>query len=101
MRRNSGSGHSHPDSLALVCIDQVANCGDSRAVLYTDEEPKIRALSHDHKPYLEAERARIVSAGGMVLAGRVDGEWTGPGLGRCGERKDATSTILWPWVGEA
>ncbi|EWM27022.1 protein phosphatase 1a isoform 2 [Nannochloropsis gaditana] len=50
----------------------VANAGDSRAVMYTTKGT--HQLSRDHKPYLEDERKRIESAGGMVSMQRVDGD---------------------------
>ena len=49
----------------------VANAGDSRAVLCRRGEAV--ALSRDHKPQDEAERARIQNAGGFVQEGRVNG----------------------------
>lgn len=59
---------------ALVTSDQkvyVANAGDSRAVMSVRGEAK--ALSFDHKPSNDTERARIVSAGGYIEFGRVNG----------------------------
>eukprot|EP00753_Platysulcus_tardus_P019689 PLAT7433.1.p1 GENE.PLAT7433.1~~PLAT7433.1.p1 ORF type:complete len:288 (+),score=65.29 PLAT7433.1:32-865(+) len=49
----------------------VAHLGDSRAVLVTADGA--RALTVDHKPTVEEEEARVVSAGGVVLRGRVNG----------------------------
>jgi serine/threonine protein phosphatase PrpC len=49
----------------------VANAGDSRCVLA--EEGKAVEMSHDHKPELPVENARIVKAGGIVEDGRVMG----------------------------
>ena len=49
----------------------VANAGDSRAVLASGG--KAIALSEDHKPELEKERARIEAAGGFVVDNRVNG----------------------------
>ena len=51
----------------------VSNTGDSRALLIHADGTFIE-LTSDHKPELEAERARIVAAGGMVQANRVDGQ---------------------------
>ena len=47
----------------------VANAGDSRAVLC--RAGKAVALSTDHKPSLDSERARIEAAGSRVQDGRV------------------------------
>ncbi|XP_076884988.1 protein phosphatase 2C 16-like [Bidens hawaiensis] len=53
--------------VALICSSHivVANCGDSRAVLYRGREAI--ALSNDHKPNREDEYARIEAAGGKVI----------------------------------
>jgi protein phosphatase 1G len=65
----------------VVCLTPtfiaVANCGDSRAVLARKRqmssssmtrlnEVEAVAMSRDHKPHLEGERARIEAAGGVV-----------------------------------
>mmetsp|Transcript_127927 Transcript_127927/g.239282 ORF Transcript_127927/g.239282 Transcript_127927/m.239282 type:complete len:384 (+) Transcript_127927:101-1252(+) len=51
----------------------VANCGDSRAVLW-DEQGKAIPMSKDHKPRCKEERARIEAAGGWVnWEGRIEG----------------------------
>ncbi|XP_076925425.1 protein phosphatase 2C 7-like [Bidens hawaiensis] len=57
--------------VALICSSHiiVANCGDSRAVLYRGKEAI--ALSNDHKPNREDEYARIEAAGGKVI------QWNG------------------------
>ncbi|RVW52471.1 Protein phosphatase 2C 7 [Vitis vinifera] len=57
--------------VAIICSSHiiVANCGDSRAVLYRGKEPI--ALSVDHKPNREDEYARIEAAGGKVI------QWNG------------------------
>jgi len=49
----------------------VANAGDSRAVVYTNDN-EVVALSTDHKPDLETEKQRIHNAGGYVSDGRVN-----------------------------
>lgn len=49
----------------------IANCGDSRAVLYTNGAIKIH--TQDHKPMIQKEKERIQQAGGTVLIGRVNG----------------------------
>ncbi|MFS7974528.1 putative protein-serine/threonine phosphatase [Helianthus anomalus] len=53
--------------VALICSSHivVANCGDSRAVLYRGKEAI--PLSNDHKPNREDEYARIEAAGGKVI----------------------------------
>lgn len=60
-------------SAALITNEMiyVANAGDSRTVLGI--KGRAKALSFDHKPYNEAEKERIVSAGGFVDFGRVNG----------------------------
>lgn len=58
----------------LVC----ANSGDSRVVLSINGNAK--AMSYDHKPNNEGEKARIVAAGGFVDVGRVNGNLA---LSRC------------------
>ncbi|CAA0821153.1 Protein phosphatase 2C 7 [Striga hermonthica] len=57
--------------VAVVCSSHiiVANCGDSRAVLYRGKEAI--ALSIDHKPSREDEYARIEAASGKVI------QWNG------------------------
>jgi len=50
----------------------VANCGDSRCVLGTNNTTK--ELSFDHKPIKKAEKERIKAAGGVVALGRVNGD---------------------------
>eukprot|EP00656_Telonema_subtile_P051513 TRINITY_DN6947_c0_g1_i2.p1 TRINITY_DN6947_c0_g1~~TRINITY_DN6947_c0_g1_i2.p1 ORF type:complete len:306 (-),score=33.29 TRINITY_DN6947_c0_g1_i2:156-1073(-) len=50
----------------------VANVGDSRAILWSQE--KAIPLSFDHKPTNPAEIARITKAGATVVAGRVNGD---------------------------
>lgn len=48
-----------------------ANAGDSRTVMSINGYAK--ALSYDHKPTNEGEKARICAAGGYVDVGRVNG----------------------------
>lgn len=48
----------------------IANCGDSRAVLYDGD--KIKFVTEDHKPYNPKERSRIISAGGTATQ-RING----------------------------
>ncbi|PFH53983.1 hypothetical protein AMATHDRAFT_72999 [Amanita thiersii Skay4041] len=59
---------------ALITGDNkiyVANAGDSRSIIGVKGESK--ALSFDHKPTNESEKARICAAGGFVEFGRVNG----------------------------
>eukprot|EP00042_Codosiga_hollandica_P052345 m.662404 g.662404 ORF g.662404 m.662404 type:complete len:737 (-) comp58475_c0_seq2:249-2459(-) len=49
----------------------IANCGDSRCVVYGSDG--VRFASVDHKPTDPAELLRIQSAGGYVVGGRVCG----------------------------
>ncbi|KAL2344179.1 hypothetical protein Fmac_005464 [Flemingia macrophylla] len=49
----------------------VANAGDSRCVL--SRKGQAHNLSKDHKPDLEAEKDRILKAGGFIQVGRVNG----------------------------
>ncbi|KAF5807931.1 putative protein-serine/threonine phosphatase [Helianthus annuus] len=53
--------------VALICSSHiiVANCGDSRGVLYRGKEAV--PLSNDHKPSREDERRRIEAAGGTII----------------------------------
>lgn len=44
----------------------VANVGDSRALLSSDNGTKIYSLSRDHKPCDENEKVRIIKAGGQI-----------------------------------
>lgn len=48
----------------------IANCGDSRAVLYDGEKPKF--ATEDHKPFNPKERKRIIDAGGTATQ-RING----------------------------
>ena len=49
----------------------VANCGDSRAVLY--RSGGIGFSTQDHKPINPSEKQRIQNAGGSVMIQRVNG----------------------------
>ena len=46
----------------IIC----ANCGDSRAILISENENKIIPLSRDHKPEIPEEKERIIKCGGRV-----------------------------------
>lgn len=69
--RNDESGCAATS--AIITPKQVicANAGDSRTVLSRNGFAK--ALSYDHKPYNEGEKARICAGGGYVEMGRVNG----------------------------
>lgn len=69
--RNDQSGCTA--TTVIITDDKItcANAGDSRTVLGVKGTAK--ALSYDHKPQNEGERARICAAGGFVEAGRVNG----------------------------
>lgn len=58
---------------AILAPDHVffGNLGDSRALLGRLNQELFYTI--DHKPYLEAERDRIVKAGGTVIVQRVNG----------------------------
>jgi protein phosphatase 1G len=59
--------------VAIIRNDEliVANAGDSRCVL--SRKGRAYDLSKDHKPDLDAEKERILNAGGFIVAGRVNG----------------------------
>lgn len=69
--RNDDSGCAA--TAVIITPQQVicGNAGDSRTVLSTNGFAK--ALSYDHKPFNEGEKARICAAGGYVDVGRVNG----------------------------
>ncbi|GAM19275.1 hypothetical protein SAMD00019534_024500 [Acytostelium subglobosum LB1] len=57
----------------MVCI---ANVGDTRVVMGTlndDHQFVSERLTFDHRPVEDTERKRIISAGGTILNGRVNG----------------------------
>ncbi|KAJ1400691.1 hypothetical protein SESBI_29382 [Sesbania bispinosa] len=69
----------------------VANCGDSRAVLYRGKEAL--PLSADHKPNREDERERIEAAGGRVI------HWKGYRvLGVLAMSRSIGDRYLKPWI---
>lgn len=57
--------------LILKGVVWCANSGDSRTILWSNK--KVIALSEDHKPDNEIEKARISKAGGFIIEGRVNG----------------------------
>ncbi|KAL9248507.1 putative protein phosphatase 2C 60 [Drosera capensis] len=72
------SDFTGPTSGSTACVGLirenqlvVANAGDSRCVI--SRKGQAYNLSRDHKPDLEAERERILKAGGFIHAGRVNG----------------------------
>ncbi|XP_076881852.1 protein phosphatase 2C 16-like isoform X2 [Bidens hawaiensis] len=79
--------------VALICSSHivVANCGDSRAVLYRGKEAI--ALSNDHKPNREDEYARIEAAGGKVI------QWKGHRVfGVLAMSRSIGDKYLKPWI---
>ncbi|XP_051119056.1 protein phosphatase 2C 16-like [Andrographis paniculata] len=69
----------------------VANCGDSRAVLYRGKEAI--PLSVDHKPNREDEYARIEASGGKVI------QWNGYRVfGVLGMSRSIGDRYLKPWI---
>lgn len=53
----------------MLIIDQkiwIANTGDSRAVMSCESGARFEQITNDHKPSEEAERVRIMKAGGEV-----------------------------------
>ena len=61
-------------SNVILIVNKVvycANAGDSRTILYSNK--RVIALSTDHKPDDEIEKARISKAGGFIIEGRVNG----------------------------
>ncbi|XP_019414234.1 PREDICTED: protein phosphatase 2C 77-like isoform X2 [Lupinus angustifolius] len=69
----------------------VANCGDSRAVLYRGKEAL--PLSSDHKPNREDEWTRIEAAGGKVI------QWNGYRvLGVLAMSRSIGDHYLKPWI---
>lgn len=69
--RNDESGCAATS--AIITSKQIfcGNAGDSRTVMSINGFAK--ALSFDHKPYNDGEKARICAAGGYVDVGRVNG----------------------------
>ncbi|CAK9179925.1 unnamed protein product [Ilex paraguariensis] len=79
--------------VALICSSHiiVANCGDSRAVLYRGKEAM--ALSIDHKPNREDEYARIEASGGKVI------QWNGHRVfGVLAMSRSIGDRYLKPWI---
>ncbi|KAE9609318.1 putative protein-serine/threonine phosphatase [Lupinus albus] len=79
--------------VAIICSSHiiVSNCGDSRAVLCRGKEPM--ALSVDHKPNRDDERARIEAAGGKVI------QWNGHRvLGVLAMSRSIGDRYLKPWI---
>ncbi|KAL1829289.1 hypothetical protein ACET3Z_007701 [Daucus carota] len=99
---DTSSGHIEPVApetvgstavVALLCSSHiiVANCGDSRAVLYRGKEA--RALSIDHKPNREDEYARIEASGGKVI------QWNGHRVfGVLAMSRSIGDRYLKPWI---
>jgi protein phosphatase 2C family protein 2/3 len=74
--QNDGVIIDKSGSCAIACliVDNtcyIANVGDSRAVLSVNRGRNIYALSKDHKPNDDDERARILKAGGKIYQSTV------------------------------
>lgn len=69
--RNDESGCAATSAIITPTKVFCGNAGDSRTVLSINGFAK--ALSYDHKPYNEGEKARITAGGGYVDVGRVNG----------------------------
>lgn len=69
--RNDESGCAATSAIITDHHIYCANAGDSRTVMSLNGYAK--ALSYDHKPFNEGEKARICAAGGFVDVGRVNG----------------------------
>ncbi|WOL08630.1 putative protein phosphatase 2C 60 [Canna indica] len=69
----SGPASGSTACVAVIRNNQliVANAGDSRCVL--SRRGQAISLSRDHKPDLAEEKERILKAGGIIYAGRVNG----------------------------
>ncbi|CAI9267586.1 unnamed protein product [Lactuca saligna] len=79
--------------VAVICSSHIiiANCGDSRAVLYRGKEAI--ALSNDHKPNREDEYARIEASGGKVI------QWNGHRVfGVLAMSRSIGDGYLKPWI---
>ncbi|XP_059303061.1 protein phosphatase 2C 16-like isoform X2 [Lycium ferocissimum] len=79
--------------VAVICSSHiiVANCGDSRAVLYRGKEAV--ALSIDHKPNREDEYVRIEASGGKVI------QWNGHRVfGVLAMSRSIGDRYLKPWI---
>ena len=71
MRQNQQQVRDKSGSCAIVMliIDSdvwVANTGDSRAVMSSQDGSKFVSISEDHKPSEEKERVRIIKGGGQI-----------------------------------
>ena len=67
--KRSGLDKSGSCSIISVIVKDkcyIANLGDSRAVLSSNKGTRVFPLSKDHKPFDQAEMARIIQAGGYV-----------------------------------
>ena len=69
-------GEDKSGSTAIACLISpshvyLINCGDSRAIMVSDNQVVLN--TYDHKPINPIERERIQNAGGSVMIQRVNG----------------------------
>jgi protein phosphatase 1B len=69
-------GEDKSGSTAVACLISpshvyLINCGDSRAIVCSDNQ--VAQCTVDHKPVNQSERERIQNAGGSVMIQRVNG----------------------------
>jgi protein phosphatase 2C family protein 2/3 len=56
-------------AIVMLIIDNkiwIANTGDSRAIMSSESGTRFETISNDHKPSEDAEKTRIIKAGGEV-----------------------------------
>lgn len=105
LRTALGEGGSGCTAVTVYVSPQEITCawvGDSRAVLCRDTAAF--DLSFDHKPELEAEKARIEEAGGFVQDNRVNGQLAmsramGDFVYKKDTKRDATQQLVVPVPG--
>ena len=68
---DSQKPHNRSGSCAIIvlCVESecyIANVGDSRAIMSSDQGKKLFLLSRDHRPNEDYESTRIHANGGQV-----------------------------------